>query len=201
MQVKLLRVLEGNGYTPLGGLEPIQPDVRIISATNSNLRPMLDKGTMREDFFYRIHIIPINLPPLRDRLDDIPLLIEHFMAKHDKGASSSFLSGHDMDKLMQHDWPGNVRELENTIQRFLNLNILEFAGKSVESSCNVRHPRSGAVAIQNISLREAAEQFEKEHILQQLEACRWNRTRTARILGIQRKTLYLKMKQLNITSQ
>jgi PAS domain S-box-containing protein len=201
MQVKLLRVLEGNGYTPLGGLEPIQPDVRIISATNSNLRPMLDKGTMREDFFYRIHIIPINLPPLRDRLDDIPLLIEHFLAKHDKGASSSLLSGHDMDKLMQHDWPGNVRELENTIQRFLNLNTLEFAGASDESSCNVKHARSGARAIQNISLREAADRFEKDHILQQLEACRWNRTRTARILGIQRKTLYLKMKQLNITAE
>lgn len=201
MQVKLLRVLEGNGYTPLGGLEPMQPDVRIISATNSNLRSMLDKGTMREDFFYRIHIIPINLPPLRDRLDDIPLLVEHFMAKHDKGGTSPSLSGHELDKLMQHDWPGNVRELENTIQRFLNLNILEFAGASDDSSCKVRHSRTGSVAIQNISLREAAHQFEKEHILQQLEACQWNRTRTARILGIQRKTLYLKMKQLNITTE
>jgi len=201
MQVKLLRVLEGNGYTPLGGLEPMQPDVRIISATNSNLRPMLDKGTMREDFFYRIHIIPINLPPLRDRLDDIPLLVEHFMAKHDKGATSPSLSGHDLDKLLQHDWPGNVRELENTIQRFLNLNILEFAGASAGSSCKIRQSRTESIPIQNISLREAAHQFEKEHILQQLETCQWNRTRTARILGIQRKTLYLKMKQLNIITR
>ncbi len=201
MQVKLLRVLEGNGYTPLGGLEPIQPDVRIISATNSNLRQMLDRGTMREDFFYRIHIIPISLPPLRDRSDDIPLLVEHFMAKHDKGDTSPSLTGRDLDKLLQHDWPGNVRELENTIQRFLNLNIIEFAGANDDSSCKVRQSRTESIAIQNISLREATHQFEKEHILQQLEACQWNRTRTARVLGIQRKTLYLKMKQLNITTR
>jgi transcriptional regulator with PAS, ATPase and Fis domain len=192
--------LEGNGYTPLGGLEPVLPDVRIISATNSNLRPMLDKGTMREDFFYRIHIIPINLPPLRDRLDDIPLLVEHFMAKHGKGMTHNFLNGHDLEKLMQYNWPGNVRELENTIQRFLNLNTLEFVGAGADNKITVRPSGSRAVRISNTSLRQAARQFEKEYILQQLEACQWNRTRTAKILGIQRKTLYLKMKQLNIVT-
>ncbi|MFT5700870.1 MAG: PAS domain S-box-containing protein [Desulforhopalus sp.] len=199
MQVKLLRVLEGNGYTPLGSLEPVYPDVRIISATNSNLRPMLDKGTMREDFFYRIHIIPITLPPLRDRLDDIPLLAEHFIAKHGKDMHPRLLSGHDLNKLMQHDWPGNVRELENTLQRFLNLNVLEFVGTGDSSNSDVRRSRIGSPAIPNQSLREAAQQFEKEYLLRQLESCRWNRTQTAKILGIQRKTLYLKMKQLKIT--
>jgi PAS domain S-box-containing protein len=198
MQVKLLRVLEGRGYTPLGGLEPILPDVRIISATNSNLRPMLEKGSMREDFFYRIHIIPINLPPLRERLDDIPLLLEHFMAKHGKGAPTRHLTGHDLDKLMQHDWPGNVRELENTIQRFLNLNVLEFAGAGVNRNVSGKNSKTPSQAPQNRPLRQATQQFEKEHLLQQLEACRWNRTLTAKILGIQRKTLYLKMKQLNV---
>ncbi|NOR26045.1 MAG: PAS domain S-box protein [Desulforhopalus sp.] len=198
MQVKLLRVLEGNGYTPLGGLEPIQPDVRIISATNRNLRSMLEKNTMREDFFYRVHIIPITLPPLRDRRDDIPLLVEHFMVKHGKGSPPHLLSGHDLEKLMQYDWPGNVRELENTIQRFLNLHTLEFVGASVENNDIVRRSRPASVTVPKIPLREAAQQFEKEYILQQLEACQWNRTRTAKILGIQRKTLYLKMKQLNI---
>jgi len=200
MQVKLLRVLEGNGYIPLGGLEPLRPDVRIISATNSNLRPMLEKGTMREDFFYRIHIIPLNLPPLRDRLDDIPLLVEHFLVKHSKGAASS-LSGSDLDRLMRHNWPGNVRELENTIQRFINLNILEFVETGGETNTRVRLSTPESQSLKNVSLREAAQQFEKEHILQQLETCRWNRTRTAEILGIQRKTLYLKMKQFNITTQ
>ena len=200
MQVKLLRVLEGNGYTPLGAWEPMKPDVRIISATNSNLRPMLDKGTMREDFFYRIHIIPINLPPLRDRLEDIPLLVEHFMTKHSKGGSPHLLSGQDLDKLMRHDWPGNVRELENTIQRFLNLNILEFVETSDDVNNIVRPSKIGSKSIQKRSLREATQQFEKEHIMELLEACRWNRTRVAEILGIQRKTLYLKMKQLSIAA-
>jgi transcriptional regulator with PAS, ATPase and Fis domain len=201
MQVKLLRVLEGRGYTPLGGLEPILPDIRIISATNSNLRPMLEKGSMREDFFYRIHIIPINLPPLRDRLDDIPLLVEHFMAKHSKNVPTRYFTGHDLDRLKQHDWPGNVRELENTIQRFLNLNVLEFAGPGGTRNATDGNSRTGLEAPPNMPLRKAAQQFEREHLLRQLEACRWNRTQTARILGIQRKTLYLKMKQLNITSQ
>lgn len=201
MQVKLLRVLEGRGYTPLGGLEPILPDIRIISATNSNLRPMLEKGSMREDFFYRIHIIPINLPPLRDRLDDIPLLVEHFMAKHSKTVPTRHFTGHDLDRLIQHDWPGNVRELENTIQRFLNLNVLEFAGPGGTRNAPDGNSRTRSEALPNMPLRKAAQQFEREHLLRQLEACRWNRTQTARILGIQRKTLYLKMKQLNITSQ
>lgn len=200
MQVKLLRVLENNGYTPLGGVELLKPDVRIISATNSNLRSMLDKGIMREDFFYRIHIIPLNLPPLRDRLDDIPLLVEHFLHKHGKD-TSPYVNGHDMDRLMNHNWPGNVRELENTIQRFLNLNILEFVETGGEIKDPSRPSKQQSQAITNVSLREAAQQFEKEHILQQLEACRWNRTRTAKILGIQRKTLYLKMKQLKIITQ
>ena len=200
MQVKLLRVLEGNGYIPIGGLEPLKPDVRVISATNSNLRPMLEKGTMREDFFYRIHIIPLNLPPLRDRLDDIPLLVEHFLVKHGKGAASS-LSGSDIDRLMRHNWPGNVRELENTIQRFINLNILEFVETGGETTRSVRASKVESQALKSVSLRGATQQFEKELILQQLEACRWNRTRTAEILGIQRKTLYLKMKQLNILAR
>jgi transcriptional regulator with PAS, ATPase and Fis domain len=162
---------------------------------------MIDKGTMREDFFYRIHIIPITLPPLRDRLDDIPLLVEHFMTKHSKGSPPRLLSGHDMDKLMQHNWPGNVRELENTIQRFINLNVLEFVGIRDEDNSPFRTSRPDSIASPNMGLREATQQFEKEHLLRQLEACRWNRTRTAKILGIQRKTLYLKMKHLNITDQ
>lgn len=200
MQVKLLRVLEGNGYIPLGGLELLKPDVRIISATNGNLRPMLEKGTMREDFFYRIHIIPLNLPPLRERLDDIPLLVEHFLIKHSKGVVP-YLSGYDMDRLMQHNWPGNVRELENTIQRFINLNTLEFVENLSEAKPSVAPVPRRSQPIKRLSLRMAVQQFEKQHIIQQLEVCRWNRTRTAEILGIERKTLYLKMKQLNITTE
>jgi transcriptional regulator with PAS, ATPase and Fis domain len=198
MQVKMLRVIEGNGYTPLGGVEPVYPNTRIISATNSNLRPMLERGTMREDFFYRIHIIPINLPPLRARRDDIPLLVEYFMEKHSKNTPSRVLSGHDLDRLMQYEWPGNVRELENTILRFINLNVLEFVRAGEDCSHLVRGRGAELPEVPCTPLREAAQQFEKEYLLRQLEACRWNRTQTAKILGIQRKTLYLKMKQLSI---
>lgn len=201
MQVKLLRVLDGGSYTPLGAVEPMKSDVRIISATNSNLRLMLDKGSIREDFFYRIHIIPITLPPLRDRRDDIPILVEHFMAKHSKGSRSPLLTGHDLGKLMQYDWPGNVRELENTIQRFLNLNILEFVGGGDNSRSITEASITGAKAHPQESLRDAAHQFERQYILEQLEACKWNRNQTAKVLGIQRKTLYLKMKFLNITNR
>jgi transcriptional regulator with PAS, ATPase and Fis domain len=131
MQVKLLRVLEGYGYTPLGGMRTGKPDVRIISATNRNLRVLLDNGRMREDFFYRIHIIPITLPPLRDRREDIPLLAEHFLKKYTT-RTGHFLHGQDLDRLLNHDWPGNVRELENTIQRYVNMNVLEFSEGDVE---------------------------------------------------------------------
>ena len=101
---------------------------------------------------------------------------------------------------MQYDWPGNVRELENTIQRFINLNVLDFVVASDDSSGIVKLSKTESKSGQNISLREAAHQLEKECILQQLEACQWNRTRTAKILGIQRKTLYLKMKLFGIAT-
>jgi transcriptional regulator with PAS, ATPase and Fis domain len=200
MQVKLLRVLEGNGYTPIGGVETLMPDVRIISATNRNARSMLDTGTMREDFFYRIHIIPINLPPLRDRIDDIPLLIEHFFKKYAKGNAPQFFSGHELEMLMQYDWPGNVRELENTLQRYLNLNILEFSGAKDQSSLHLQQSTAAYERVSSPGLRKAAQQFERQHILQLLEYHRWSRTETAKALGIQRKTLYTKMKQLQIPS-
>jgi transcriptional regulator with PAS, ATPase and Fis domain len=195
MQVKLLRVLEGYGYTPLGGMRTGKPDVRIISATNRNLRVLLDNGRMREDFFYRIHIIPITLPPLRDRREDIPLLAEHFLKKYTT-RTGHFLHGQNLDRLINHDWPGNVRELENTIQRYVNLNVLEFSEGDVEKY-SLSQTKKG-VGCADMSLRDATKKFERKFILEHLHACRWNRSLVARRLGIQRKTLYLKMQQLNI---
>jgi transcriptional regulator with PAS, ATPase and Fis domain len=195
MQVKLLRVLEGYGYTPLGGMRTGKPDVRIISATNRNLRVLLDNGRMREDFFYRIHIIPITLPPLRDRREDIPLLAEHFLKKYTT-RTGHFLSGQDFDRLINHDWPGNVRELENTIQRYVNLNVLEFSEKDARKYSRILTKEG--VECADMPLRDATKKFERKFILEHLHACRWNRSLVARRLGIQRKTLYLKMQQLNI---
>lgn len=199
MQVKLLRVLEGYGYMVLGGLHSKTSNVRIISATNRNLRSMLDSGRMREDFFYRIHIIPIAIPPLRERREDIPLLVEHFLEKYSRSASPSLLHGHELEKLMRHDWPGNVRELENTVQRYINLNVLEFPG-SAETAGMAPHAdrQSFAQVSQAIPLREAMRRYERDVIHNHLKACRWNRTRVAKLLGIQRKTLYLKMRQFNL---
>ena len=202
MQVKLLRVLEGYGYMVLGGLHAKSSDVRIIAATNRNLRALLDSGRMREDFFYRIHIIPISIPPLRDRLEDIPLLTEYFLKKYTRPGSPAFLHGHELEKLMSHDWPGNVRELENTLQRFINLNILDFPQRTerkLRLTETVREPLLPTK--DDLTLREATKDFEREFIRSHLIACRWNRTKVASILGIQRKTLYLKMKQLELLSE
>lgn len=197
MQVKLLRVLENYGYTPLGGMRIWKPDVRIISATNRNLRVLLENGKMREDFFYRIHIIPITLPPLRDRREDIPLLAEHFLKKYTTRADH-FFHGQDLDRLINHDWPGNVRELENTVQRYVNLNVLELS--EGDAGKHNRYPAKKGVECFDMSLRDATKKFERKLIIEHLNTCRWNRSLVARRLGIQRKTLYLKMQQLNIQS-
>ncbi|GEM_PF-58815 len=198
MQVKLLRVLESNGYSPLGGLQNRQADVRIIAATHQNLRTLLENGRMREDFFYRIHIIPITIPPLRQRREDIPLLVEHFLAKYSPENTPPVLHGHALEMLVNHHWPGNVRELENTIQRYINLHVLEFPGRDVGTGGAdvVALAQSGIDT--NLSLRDAGRLFERDFILHHLQACRWNRTRVAQLLGIERKTLYLKMRQLNL---
>ena len=195
MQVKLLRVLEGYGYTPLGGSQCGKADVRIITATNRNIRSLLDKGRMREDFFYRIHIIPITLPPLRERQEDISLLVEHFLKKYSVGPGSEQpLHGRDLDRLIRYRWPGNVRELENTIQRYVNLKVLEFAGEENGPKTH-RLLTEGRIDATTMPLRESTKKFERALILEHLQACRWNRTQVARRLGIQRKTLYLKMQQ------
>jgi transcriptional regulator with PAS, ATPase and Fis domain len=198
MQIKLLRVLEGNGYTPLGGLQSRQTDVRIIAATHQNLRTLLDNGRMREDFFYRIHIIPITIPPLRRRREDIPLLVEHFLKKHGVDGKAPTLHGQAMEMLTNHGWPGNVRELENTIQRYVNLHILEFPGGNTgakDADMVVPSPHNLDTTL---SLRQAAQRFERDLILHHLQACRWNRSRVAQLLGIERKTLYLKMRRLDL---
>ena len=197
MQVKLLRVLEGGGYTPIGGLEVRKPDVRIIAATNRNLEQLIRDGRIREDFFYRIHIIPVYMPRLWERREDIPLLTEYFLKKYDP-TGRAILSGHELDMLREYDWPGNVRELENTIQRYVSLNSLDFPGGRIRSGSANFIAMAGNAADANPCLQNAVEQFEKKHILGVLELCRWNRTKAAKLLGVGRKTLYLKMRQLGI---
>ena len=128
MQVKLLRAIDGGGFTPIGGSQVKTPDLRIIAATNRDVAEQVRKGVIREDFFYRIHVIPIHLPSLRERKEDIPLLVEHFVEKFGKGKNLPPLTPRIMEALRAHDWPGNVRELQNTVFRYLTLKKLDFAG-------------------------------------------------------------------------
>lgn len=195
LQVKLLRALEGGGYSPVGGQDRRKANVRIIGATNRNLGSLIEQGKMREDFFYRIHILPIHLPPLRDRREDIPLLIEHFFRKFQPKTTIPTLPGRDIERLMTHSWPGNVRELKNTIQRYIDLGYLEFTGNHGQ----IVGPEPLVKAPQEIrSLSQAVADFEREYLVQLLSTNQWNRTKVASLLKIQRKTLYLKMKRLGI---
>ncbi len=198
IQVKLLRVIEGGGYTPVGGRHPKKNDVRIIAATNRDLHEQVKQGGMREDFYYRIHILPIYLPPLRDRKEDIPLLVDHFLNKYQTTTKHRPLTGQMLDALQRHDWPGNVRELENTIQRFINLDNIDILNDAtIKNTMDINDmppPDSSA----GLPLQPALNQFEKTYITDVLNQNGWNRKNTAQALSISRKSLYLKMKHLGI---
>jgi len=195
MQVKLLRAIAGDGYTAVGDHTIRRPDLRIIAATNQSLAEHVKQGRMREDFFYRINVIAIILPPLRERREDIPLLIDHFLEQLSKEKKRPELSGNVLEALYTYDWPGNVRELQNVLQRYLTTKRLDFAG--------VRHAMPVDIDVVSSpegthELREALEIFEKRFIIGMLEQNRWNRTKTATILGIPRRTLQRKLKKFGI---
>jgi PAS domain S-box-containing protein len=197
-QVKLLRVLEGGGYTPVGGQETRKVRARIVSATSRDLKADLKIGRVREDFFYRIHIIPITLPPLRERKDDLPLLIEHFLAMYSKNEEIPKMDGKILAQLYNYDWPGNVRELQNVLQRYITLKTLDFmtrsvAGeKTVDISVDIDETGSGE------PLAGIMDRLEKRVLTQALEKNRWRRNQTARELQINRKTLLRKMNKLGL---
>ena len=197
-QVKLLRVLEGGGYTPVGGHEVKQADVRIVAATNRNLKEEVKAGRMREDFFYRIHIIPITLPPLRERKDDLPLLIEHFLSVYATSENMPVLDGNVLGMLYNYDWPGNVRELQNVLQRYITLKTLDFLPASVPRSVLAAGTNTDEIIQDAVSLEDAMDHFEKKVIAQVLAKNRWQKTRVASELNINRKTLFRKMKKFGL---
>ncbi len=198
MQVKLLRVLQDGEYTPLGDTNSKQADVRVIAATNKDLRDLLHKGLFREDFFYRIRVIVITLPPLRDRKEDIPLLIEHFLSQYVKGNDRRAISARTVEMLNAYAWPGNVRELQNELQRYLAEQRLEFIGyASVEPAEQTRGIDPGFDPA-GTSFHEAVESFEKRLIVDVLTQNAWHQGKTAAILGIPSRTLYNKMKKYRL---
>ncbi len=185
MQAKLLRAVEGGGYRPLGAAETTTADFRIISASNTVLGDKVACGQMREDFFYRIQVIQIQLPPLRDRKQDIPLLVEHFLQKIQTPSQTTVIPGSIMDTLMEYDWPGNIRELRNVLQRYVTLGHLEFL---TPGSGSKSFPPAG-----DRKLREAVRELEKSLIENALRRTGGNKTRAADLLGISRRALFRKL--------
>ncbi|MBW1780589.1 MAG: sigma 54-interacting transcriptional regulator [Deltaproteobacteria bacterium] len=182
MQAKLLRAIEGGGYRPVGGTETLLADFRIISASNAALSDKVTDGHMRKDFFYRIQVIQIKLPPLRRRRQDIPLLVEHFLRKMKAQPDRTKVPGRIMDILMEYDWPGNVRELSNVLQRYLTLGHVEFLSPGSEYGTTPIAPE--------LNLREAVQELEKSLVSKALQQASGNRTRAAALLGISRRALF-----------
>ncbi len=197
-QVDLLRVLQEKTIHRLGSSKPITIDVRIVSATNRNLEKAVKTGNFREDLYYRLNVVTINVPPLRDRKEDIPLLTNHFLKKFTVENSKDIggISGETMEILMAYPWPGNVRELENVMEHAV---VVSKTGVIVPEDLpeNVReeiHKTEAEAAAAPKSLEES----EKIHIIKILDENEWNISRSAKDLGIDRVTLYNKIKKYNI---
>jgi len=199
MQVKLLRVIEGGGYTPVGSNQNKSANMRIVAATNRDLQLLVKNGLMREDFFYRIHILPIHLPPLRERKGDLPLLIEHFMGLYAGKRSVPPLTAKLMEKLYHYDWPGNVRELQNVIVRYCNQKSIDLTGASAKPEAppdQMSYP--DAIGLGPKNLNEMLAKYEKLLILTTLNQNQWHRQKVAKALSVDRKTLFNKMKRYGL---
>jgi len=196
IQSKLLRAIQEKEITRVGSGKPIKVDVRIIAATNRDLRQEIASGRFREDLYYRLNVVPILLPPLRERRGDIPLLVHHFIRKFNakKGKRVRGITEKAMDLLINYDFPGNVRELENIIERAIILTEKEMIDVEDLMQPSPATARSMNECYQLRSLEEV----EREHILSTLERLNWNRSKAARVLGIDRKTLLSKMKKYDI---
>jgi DNA-binding NtrC family response regulator len=192
MQVDLLRVLEEKKITSIGSREPVEVDFRLISATRQDLKKNVAEGNFREDFFYRINVIIIEIPPLRKRKGDIPLLVEHFLKKYCQETTKyvDHVTHEAMELLKRYDWPGNVRELENAIERAVVLS--KSRTLNVEDLSFIQP--SGKPFSRTLSLRE----MEKAYIQQVLEENNWNVTQSAKILEINRVTLHKMMKRYHL---
>jgi two-component system response regulator GlrR len=210
VQVKLLRALEERQFYPVGSEKPVQVDVRIIVATKKDLIEEVKQGRFREDLFYRIHVIPIVLPPLKDRLEDIPHLVDHLLKKISTQLKKDVhgLTPRAMERLMQHNWPGNVRELENTLEYAVTMTrqnvVTDDLILHVKSVTNP--PSNGHDAVSQFlptrdtqkSLKEARTEFEKEYLIRVLELCGGKAVRAAEMAGKYRADFYDLLKKHEI---
>ena len=198
-QAKLLRFLEDGEIRRVGENTPIYVDVRLIAATNKDILQAVEEGTFREDLYWRINVVEIHLPPLRERKDDIPLLVHRFMNKYarNKRENVRHISREALSLLLKYDWPGNIRGLENAIRRAIaftqgDIILPTVLPPPVQSGDSDTSPKARS---DQMSLRE----LEKAYILQVLEECSWDRTETAKILGIGRATIYRKIEEYGLT--
>lgn len=203
-QAKVLRVIEDGKLERVGGTKKIEVDVRIISATNKNLVEEIGKEKFREDLFHRLNVIPINIPPLRERIEDIPILVHHFTneitSKHKKSPVS--FDEEAIKFLQTMPWTGNVRELRNAVERIIIIaDKRQITKKDIESLFVIGKANFNELIDQSNSFQEFKEKAEKAFILKQLKANDWNITKTAEILDIQRSHLYNKMKKYGIEKE
>lgn len=201
-QAKILRVLQDKRFMQLGGIQEIQVDVRIIAATNVDLRQEVREGRFREDLFYRLNVITVDLPPLRSRREDIPLLANHFLDYYAKenDVPARKLSADAMRALVDYDWPGNVRELENAIERGVVLSSDALIGSDLLPGNITGRSFQDALLEHNpdASLFDILESIERRIIIEKLERCNWNQTEAAEQFHIPLSTLNQKIKRLNI---
>ncbi|MEE8431666.1 MAG: sigma-54 dependent transcriptional regulator [Candidatus Desulfatibia sp.] len=205
LQVKLLRVLQEQKFERVGGTKTIHVDLRIVAATNKNLTTAINKEKFREDLYYRLNVIPIKVPGLKQRKSDIPLLIDHFLKKFQKGKQKKItkLSPEVMEAMHAYDWPGNVRELENVIKRFTILcenPVVYFDDlpENMQESGQSVQPVEEVIIEKELNLHEAVQNYERRIILEALEKSNWVKSKAAKLLNINRTTLVAKIKKQNL---
>ncbi|MBI3931886.1 MAG: sigma-54-dependent Fis family transcriptional regulator, partial [Acidobacteria bacterium] len=198
LQVKLLRVLQEREILRVGGTERIKVDVRIIAATNHDLDDEVRQGLFREDLYYRLNVIPVVLPPLRERRTDIPLLVEHFLAKYAAGGRRKTVGEEALKILMGYDWPGNVRQLESVVERAILLGESDVILPE-DLPANVRAGLTAPREVLGLQIPEAGidlDALERSLILKALEKAEGNVSRAARLLGLSRRTLQYRLEKI-----
>jgi DNA-binding NtrC family response regulator len=208
LQVKLLRVLQDQSFERVGGMRTVHVDVRIIAATNKDLAVAIHNGSFREDLYYRLNVVPIRVPPLKQRRSDIPLLIEHFLKKLQKGKKRRLtgFTPQAMKAMIDYEWPGNVRELENMIKRLTILcenEVVAFDDlpEHIQQVDTTTQSGQDEIFEDSISLDEAVRCYEKRLILEALEKSGWVKTKAAKLLNINRTTLLEKIKRQNLAGE
>ncbi len=205
LQVKLLRVLQSRSFEPVGSSQPVSIDVRVIAATNQNLETLIEDGRFREDLYYRLNVIPIEVPPLRQRQDDIPLLARHFLeiANEEKGTQVESISDDAMRCLESYTWPGNIRELQNIIERLAILASSEEISVDdlpvkIQGSAPALATHAPRVPATGLSFNGVVEEIERDLIRQALEHTGWNKNQAAQLLGLNRTTLLEKIRKRGV---